>query len=244
MGHGARSLTSDPEAGRKRETQTGKPVPVCWYEYLPAGAALAAFLYALARGDRDPLIFLFPGLIVLLYPLWLAAERRLPQEGWTRFFRHFLPLFLLFPLYYTLARFLLPAGAGGEMAGYFSFAQTAVIVYLYALLAYTFTRNFTGFRRLSLGLQGTFYLSFLLPVLLPFLTVSGSGALLVTLMTFLLFHDFIFRQSSLIASFIILAVLKVIAALSHPFAPAAEAIAILIPALVLTGLKVSGFPRR
>jgi hypothetical protein len=244
MGLTARSLTSPLGAGRKSQADPERPVPVSWHEYLPAGAALAAFLYGLGRGDRYPLAFLLPGSIALLYPLWLAAERRLPQQGWTRFFRYFLPLFLLFPLNYVFGRLLFPAGTGGETAGYISYVQAAVVAYLIALLAYTFLGNFTGFRRLSLGLQGTFYLSFLLPVVLPFLTVFGSGPLLVTLMTFLLFHDFIFKQPSLIASFIILALLKVIAALSHPFAPAAEAIAILIPALVLTGLKVSGFPRR
>jgi hypothetical protein len=244
MGRTARSLTSPLGAGRRSEAHTEKPVPVSWYEYLPAGAALTAFFYGLAYGDRDPLAFLLPGLIALLHPLWLAAERRLPQQGWIRFFRYFSPLLLLFPLYFVFARLLLPARAGGETAGYISYVQAAVIAYLFALLAYTFLGNFKGFRRLSLGLQGTFYLSFLLPAVLPFLTISGSGTLLVILMTFLLFHDFIFKQPSLIASFIILAVLKVIAALSHPFAPAAEAIAILIPALVLAGLKVSGFPRR
>lgn len=172
-----------------------------------------------------------------------SLEKPVPVS-WYQFFRYFSPLLLLFPLYYVLARLIFPAGAGGETAGYFSFAQAAVIAYLFAILAYTFLRNFKGFRRLSLGLQGTFYLSFLLAAVLPFPIVSGSGLLLITLMTFLLFHDFIFKQPSLIASFIILAVLKVIAALSHPFSPAAEAIAILIPALVLAGLKVSGFPRR
>ncbi len=106
-----------------------------------------------------------------------------------------------------------------------------------------YLRNLAGFQRLSLGLQATFYCALLLPAALPFPAAPHCSAVLITLMTFLLFYDLLYRQPSLIASFIILAVLKVVAGLGVAFAPATEAIAIAIPALVLAGLKATGFPR-
>jgi hypothetical protein len=244
-----RSLTPALRARRRRDDLMKKSVPVAWYEYMPAGAALALFLASVLRGDLAPLRLLATGLIAVGVPLWLAVARRVPLRGWGGFARHFLPLLLLFPLYHDLAQISLPAAQLARPAGeadtglYLHFAQGAVIAYLFALLSYAFLRNFAGFRRLSLGIQATSYLAVLPLLFLPFLPVSANAHLLVVLMTFLLFYDFLYRQPSLIASFIILAVLKVIVGLGEPFDPAAEVVALLIPGAVLAVMRVSGFPR-
>jgi hypothetical protein len=227
-----------------------KPVPVAWHEYLPAGVALAVLIISVLRGGHDPARLVATGLIAVGMPLWLAVVHRLPQRKSARYARYFLPLLLLFPLYHILARLILPDVPAGRPTGdreisalYFHFVQGAVIVYLFALLTYAFSRNFAGFRRLSLGIQATSYLTLLPFLLFPFFPVSAGAPLLVTLMTFLLFYDFLYRQPSLIASFIILAVLKVVVGLGQPFEPVAEATALLIPGVVLAGIKASGFPR-
>lgn len=239
----SRGLTPALRARQRKESRMNRPLPLSWYEYLPAAVALAVFLVGLLHGGDDTGLLLVTGLIALLLPPWLALARRRPQRGWLGFFRHFLPLLLLFPLYFCLVRLFPPAGPAGNTL-HFRFVQGAVIAYLFALLAYSFLKNFAGFRRLSLGIQATSYLAFLPPLLLPFLPVGPVAPLLVTLMTFLLLHDILYRQPSLIASFLILAVLKVVAGLAQPVDPVAEGVALLIPAVVLAGLKVSGFPRR
>lgn len=221
--------------------------PVAWYEFLPAGVALAASLTSLAGGIASPATVGPPLAVAVIYPLWLAAAQRLTRHEWTALLRHFLPLLLLVPMYYILGS-TLPAGTpshtGGSVSPFLPFLLVAVPIYLYAVLTGAYLRNPAGFRRLSLGLQITFYSTLLLPAALPFPATLGSGALLIALMTFLLFYDFLYRQPSLIASFLLLAVLKVVAGLGVPFAPTTEAIAIVIPALVLAGLKATGFPRR
>src|SRR5512146_1258605 len=77
--------------------------PVAWYEFLPAGAALAASLTSLASGIASPAILAPPLALAVLYPLWLAAAQRLAQQQWTPVLRHFLPLLLLVPMYFILS---------------------------------------------------------------------------------------------------------------------------------------------
>ncbi len=220
--------------------------PVAWYEFLPAGAALAASLTGLAGGVVSPARLAAPLAIAVLYPLWLAVAQRLPREEWTALLRHFLPLLLLVPMYFILSGTLPdpPGHPAGAAPPFFPFLLAAVPIYLYAVLTGVYLKNLAGFRRLSLGLQATFYGALLVPAALPFPATPDCSAVLITLMTFLLFYDLLYRQHSLIASFLLLAVLKVVAGLGIPFVPATEAIAIAIPALVLAGLKATGFPRR
>lgn len=220
--------------------------PVAWHEFLPAGAALAASLTSLAGGRASPATLAPPLAIAVLYPLWLAASQHLARREWATWLRHFLPLLILVPMYFILSSTLQLTTPGNQAGAppFFPFLLVAVPIYLYAVLTGAYLGNRAGFKRLSLGLQATFYGTLLLPAALPFPATPGGGALLITLMTFLLFYDFVYRQPSLIASFLILAVLKVVAGLGVPFAPAAEAIAIVIPALVVAGLKATGFPRR
>ncbi len=219
---------------------------VAWYEFLPAGAALAASLTGLASGSAFSASLAPPLAIAVLYPFWLAIAQRLPRQEWTALLRHFLPLLLLVPMYLILRGALpdTPSHPSGPSSHFYPFLLVAVTVYLYAVLTGTYLKNLAGFRRLSLGLQATFYLALLLPAALPFSAIPGCGTVLITLMTFLLFYDLLYRQPSFIASFLLLAVLKVVTAMGVPFAPAAEAIAIAIPAVVLAGLKATGFPRR
>lgn len=225
-----------------------RPVPVAWHEYLPAGTALAVVLYRLVRGEYAPAGLYPAGLIAVLYPASLVLERRFPQQGWTRFFRRFLPLLLLFPLHGILSDLLTPPLPGGHLpttrAFPFNFSAAAVILYLCGALAYTFMKEFKGFRRLSLGVQAVFYLNFLLLPFVPADLLRYGSALPVALMTFVVLYDFIYRQRSLIASFIILALCKVVVQMDIDFSPAVEAATILIPAAVLACLRLSGFPRR
>jgi hypothetical protein len=221
--------------------------PVAWHEFLPAGAALAASLTSLAGGLASPATLAPPLAIAFLYPLWLAASQHMARREWAIWLRHFLPLLILVPMYFILSSTLqlsTPGHQASATASFFPFLLVAVPIYLYAVLTGAYLGNRAGFKRLSLGLQVTFYGTLLLLAALPFPATTGGGALLITLMTFLLFYDFVYRQPSLIASFLILAMLKVVAGLGVPFAPAAEAIAIVIPALVVAGLKATGFPRR
>ncbi len=221
--------------------------PVAWHEFLPAGVALAASLTSLAGGIASPATVGPPLAVAVIYPLWLAAAQRLARHEWAALLRHYLPLLLLIPMYFILGGTLHPGVTShteGSTSPFLPFLLVAVPVYLYAVLTGAYLRNLAGFRRLSLGLQITFYGTLLLPAALVSPATLGCGTLLITLMTFLLFHDVLYRQPSLIASFLLLAVLKVVAGLGVPFAPATEAIAIVVPALVLAALKISGFPRR
>lgn len=247
----ARSLPPTLRARRRKETLMKRPLPVAWYEYLPAGVAIAVLIASMLRGDHAPGRLFVTGLMAVGVPSWLAVMRRLSQRKWARYARYFLPLLLLFPLHHILVRLVLPGTTavhpvgGGEVAGFhYIFVQGAVIAYLFALLTYAFFRKFAGFRRLSLGIQATTYLTLLPFLFLPFLPVSAVPSTLVTLMTFLLFYDLLYRQPSLIASFIVLAVLKVVSRLGHQFDPVTEGMALLIPAVVLVAIKTTGFSRR
>jgi hypothetical protein len=234
-------------AAKKNGTPMPSSPPVAWYEFLPAGAALAASLTSLASGIASPARLAPPLAVAVFYPLWLAVARRLARQEWADLLRQFIPPLLLVPMYFILSNAFqqgAPSHPAPIEAPFFPFLLVAVPIYLCAVLVGTYLRNPAGFRRLSLGLQAVFYGTLLLPAALPFPTTPDCGAVLITLMTFLLFYDLLYRQPSLIASFLLLAMLKVVAAMSVPFTPATEAIAIAIPALVLAGLKATGFPRR
>jgi len=234
-------------ARRRKEMLLQKPALLALEEYLPAVAALLALLYTLSRGSARLPELLPLALIVILYPLYLQLEGRLPQRWLTRFFRHFLPLALLFPLAYL---FILhrgsatPAGHQQSDQLFFPFTSTAAVLYLYAVPFYTYLRDLRSFRRLSLGLQAVFYLAILALTFLPAAAHFTSGFLLLSLMTFLLVYDVVYRQPSVIASFMALAVFKVVMQLRLGFIPTMEVTAIGIPALVVSLLRLAGFPRR
>ncbi len=230
-------------ARRRKETLLQKPALIAWEEYLPAVASLVALLYALLRVSARLPELLALALIVTLYPLYLQLEWRLPQRWLTRFIRHFLPLALLFPLAYLFTHHHssgAPAGQQPTDLLLFPFTSTAALLYLYAVPFYTYLRDLRSFRRLSLGLQAVFYLAILALTFLPAAAPFTSGFLLLSLMTFLLIHDVVYRQPSVIASFMALAVFKVVMQQRLGFIPTMEAAAIGIPALVVALIKLRG----